>query len=42
MLDKFEDERMKIFGEQVIFNEAPDVLPEPVYKKIKRKLQIEF
>ena len=38
MLDKFEDERMKIFGEQVIFNEAPDVLPEPVYKKIKKKI----
>ena len=38
MLENFEDQRMKVFGEQLIYNEAPDVLPEKVFKRIKKKI----
>ena len=38
MLDKFQDDRLVTFGYQIIFNEAPEILPEDIYKKIKRKV----
>ena len=38
MLEKFEDERMHYFGERLIFNEAPDILPETLHKKIKKQI----
>ncbi len=38
MLDKFQDDRLVTFGHQIIFNEAPEILPEDIYKKIKRKI----
>ncbi len=38
MLSKFRDERSVIFGQQILFNEAPEVLPDDIYKKIKRKV----
>ena len=36
LLDKFEDERLVTFGHGLIFNEAPEILPKEVHKKIKR------
>ena len=38
LLDKFEDERLVTFGHGLIFNEAPEILPKEVYKKIKRRI----
>ncbi len=38
MLSKFRDDRNIIFGQQILFNEAPEVLPSEIYKKIKRKV----
>ena len=38
MLDKFKDDRYVTFGHQIIYNEAPEILPTEVYKKIKRKI----
>ncbi len=38
MLEKFKDDRLVTFGYQIIFNEAPEVLPQDIYKKIKRKV----
>ena len=38
MLDKFKDDRMVNFGLQIIYNETPDILPEDIFKKIKRKI----
>ncbi len=38
MLDKFKDDRMVYFGLQIIYNETPDILPQDIYKKIKRKI----
>ena len=38
MLSKFRDERSVIFGQQILFNEAPEVLHDDIYKKIKRKV----
>ena len=38
MLDKFEDERIVTFGHNIIFNEAPEILPQDIYKKIKKKV----
>lgn len=38
MLDKFEDERIVTFGHNIIFNEAPEILPQNIYKKIKKKI----
>ena len=38
LLDKFEDERLITFGHSLIFNEAPEVLPKEIHKKIKRRI----
>ena len=38
MLEKFEDERMHFFGEKLIYNEAPEILPEQTYKRIKKQI----
>ena len=38
LLDKFEDQRYSYFGSRILFNEAPDILPKDMYKKIKRKI----
>jgi exodeoxyribonuclease-1 len=38
LLDKFDDERLVTFGHGLIFNEAPEVLPKNVYKKIKQRI----
>ena len=38
MLDKFQDDRNIKFAQQIIFNEAPDVLPDNLKRKIKRKI----
>ena len=38
ILDKFEDERLITFGLGLIFNEAPDILPKDIHKKIKRRI----
>ena len=35
MLDKFEDERLAYFGKKIIFQEAPDVLPKDMLKKMQ-------
>ena len=37
LLDKFEDERLVTFGHGLIFNEAPEILPKDIHKKIKRR-----
>ena len=36
MLDKFEDERLVAFGKKIIYQEAPDVLPQNMFKSIKK------
>ena len=36
LLDKFEDERLVDFGKKIIYQEAPQVLPEGVTKEIRR------
>jgi len=36
VLSKFKDERLVGFGHKLIYNEAPEVLPKELYKKIKR------
>ena len=38
LLDKFEDERLVGFGKKIIFQEAPEVLPESMYKSIRREI----
>jgi exodeoxyribonuclease-1 len=38
MIDKFKDERMVTFAHSLIFNEAPEILPKDVHKKIKRRI----
>ena len=38
MLGKLEDDRLVTFGHNLIFNEAPEILPQDIYKKIKRKI----
>ena len=38
LLDKFEDQRLVTFGHGLIFNEAPDILPKDIHKKIKRRI----
>ena len=38
LLDKFQDDRLVTFGHGLIFNEAPEILPQDIYKKIKRKI----
>ena len=38
LLDKFQDDRLITFGHGLIFNEAPEILPKDIYKKIKRRI----
>jgi len=38
ILDKFQDDRLITFGHNLIFNEAPEILPKDIYKKIKRRI----
>ena len=38
LLDKFEDARLITFGHGLIFNEAPEILPKEIHKKIKRRI----
>ena len=38
LLDKFEDQRLVTFGHGLIFNEAPEILPKEIHKKIKRRI----
>ena len=35
-MDKFDDERLVGFGKKIIFQEAPEVLPSDMLKKIKK------
>ncbi len=38
LLDKFEDERLIGFGKKIIYQEAPEVLPADMFKKIKNEI----
>ena len=38
LLDKFEDDRLVGFGKKIIYQEAPEVLPESMLKTIKREI----
>jgi len=38
VLDKFKDDRLVGFGHQILYNEAPEILPKEIYNKIKRKI----
>ena len=38
ILDRFQDDRLITFGHGLIFNEAPEILPKDILKKIKRKI----
>ena len=38
LLDKFDDDRLVGFGKKIIFQEAPEVLPESMLKTIKREI----
>ncbi len=38
LLDKFEDDRLVGFGKKIIYQEAPEVLPESMFKTIKREI----
>ena len=38
LLDKFDDDRLVGFGKKIIFQEAPEVLPESMYKSIRREI----
>tara|TARA_A100001388_G_scaffold276605_1_gene264786 strand:- start:211 stop:1656 length:1446 start_codon:yes stop_codon:yes gene_type:complete len=38
LLNKFNDDRLVTFGCNLIFNEAPEILPKDIYNKIKRKI----
>ncbi len=38
LLDKFEDDRLVSFGKKIIFQEAPEILPESIYKSIRRDI----
>ena len=38
MLDKFKDDQMVTVGQKLIINEAAEILPKEMHKKIKRKI----
>ena len=38
LLDRFDDERLVSFGKKIIYQEAPEVLPEKMFKNIKREI----
>ena len=42
LLDKFDDDRLVGFGKKIIYQEAPEVLPESMLKSIKREIQSGF
>ncbi len=38
LLDKFQDKRCSWFGQRIIYQEAPQILPPDLYKNIKREI----
>ena len=38
LLDKFDDDRLIGFGKKIIYQEAPEILPQAMYKSIKREI----
>ena len=38
LLDKFDDDRLIGFGKKIIYQEAPEVLPEDMHRKIKSEI----
>ena len=38
MLDKFQDKRCSWFGQKIIYQEAPQILPPDLYKNIKSEI----
>ncbi len=38
LLDKFQDKRCSWFGQKILYQEAPQVLPPDLYKNIKREI----
>jgi len=38
LLDKFEDERLVVFGKKIIYQEAPEVLPKSIFKSIQKSI----
>jgi len=38
LLDKFQDKRCAWFGQKIIYQEAPHVLPPDLYKNIKSEI----
>ena len=38
LLDKFTDPRCAWFGQKIIYQEAPETLPESIFKKVKREI----
>ena len=38
LLDKFDDDRLIGFGKKIIYQEAPETLPQAMYKSIKREI----
>jgi len=38
MLDKFQDKRCSWFGQKIIYQEAPHILPQDLYKNIKSEI----
>ena len=38
LLDKFDDDRLVSFGKKIIFQEAPEILPDSMYKSIRRDI----
>ena len=38
MLDKFQDKRCSWFGQKIIYQEAPHILPPDLYKNIKSEI----
>ena len=38
LLDKFDDDRLVSFGKKITFQEAPEILPDSLYKSIRRDI----
>ena len=38
LLDKFDDDRLVSFGKKIIFQESPEILPDSLYKSIRRDI----
>ena len=41
LLDKFQDKRCSWFGQKIIYQEAPQILPPDLYKNIKSEISDE-